>query len=173
MPCLNTQFDDLLRSAAPSLNQSTLVEHLSNQWIPRARKMVTLKIRYREAKRERAVAPDLKAVVVDCQTDRSSDQRVVAMAKGVDKGFAESRRRKQRLVHSLEAPRLDSACDRKMPPQELDSLVKQSEGVPVYLSLVQEFRFRGATESGHAKLALRIVRQERSSEQHHGGIGQL
>src|SRR5437764_8354926 len=95
MPGLNAQLDDFLRTSAPALNESTPIKCFGDQRIPRPRGMIALQILDAQSKRQRTVTPNLKAIVVDCETHGAARDRVVTMAKCVHQCLPEGDRREQ------------------------------------------------------------------------------
>ncbi len=64
--------------------------------------------------------------------------------------------------------RLDAARKGEVPLAEQLGLLAQLERRSPYVTLVEELGLVEAAEPRHAQLALRVVRQERPAEQHHG-----
>lgn len=63
--------------------------------------MVSLEILHMQPQRKAARAPDFKAIIIDRQTNRASDLRIVAMAKRIDQSLTKRHGRKERLIYAF------------------------------------------------------------------------
>ena len=84
--------------------------------------MLPLEILNLHAEREFPGTPYLKAIIVNCHAHCPTRLSVIPMTEGIDQSFAQRDGRKERLINTLEHPRLDAACDRQMPGQKLHRL---------------------------------------------------
>ena len=106
-----------------------------------------------------AVIPDFHTVVEHGDADRAARMGVVAVAEGIDDGFAQGRDGDQQFFDPLQAMILKAAADWKMAMQECHRLVQQVKGVALMLAVVDELVFIGAFEAGQPEGALWIMKR--------------
>jgi len=112
MSGFNTQLDNLLRAASPAFDKASSVEDVGDHGISGAGPVVPLQVIHLQSERKNPITPYFQAVVIDCQTDRPSSLRIVAMANRINQGFSECCWRKDWLVDTLKQARPNASGHR-------------------------------------------------------------
>ncbi len=82
------KFDNFLCPSTPSLNQTSLIEHIRYEGIARARLVIMFEVFYLQSEGKRPSTPNLQPIVVDRQTNSTTRLRVIAMTDGIHQSFA-------------------------------------------------------------------------------------
>gem|GEM_PF-5979143 len=162
---LDTQFHNLLGAASPSFNHTAQIKNLGNDWIARSGWMVSFQIFGFKIEGKGTIAPDLKPIIIDGQTYRTTDNGIIPVTKGVYQGFAQGLKGEQWFILTLEKAGDNSSSYGQVAAKEQHGLLKQMESMAFKLPLIEKLRFTHASEAGKAQLALRIIWHEAGTKQ--------
>jgi hypothetical protein len=135
--------------------------------------VVPLQILDLQSKGQHTIAPNLKPVIEDGHADRTSGNRVVAMAEGVDQCLPQCRDREEWLVDTFQAAGLKATGDRQVAYQEGHGLIQQMKSMAIHLPVIQELRFVNSLEASKAELALGKIRKKTASKKDNSSVEKL
>lgn len=118
---------------SPLLDQAAGIEDPRDERVAGPRLVRALEVFGPLVDGERAVAPDLEAVVVDGRIHSPACDGVVPVAEGVHKGHAQGCHGEELLVDALDSAAFEPSSDGEVAEPEVHPLFEEVEDVPMHL----------------------------------------